>query len=195
MHDVDEMIERLLDMDIVGADNSIVFTDEAKQLIHEISEECMRASIIVENKDRADEYGKGLSAEDVYVDMLHKIVDAPTNLHRRMGARMLIGVIDQKIQNGETGFRYKPEKVEVKEEISGNPFRWGGLEREFDWTAKEWQEIYPDSEHFRRCHLCQREFRPDEHLYCGSFKQPSNMRRFRILCRECAYSFGKVIEP
>lgn len=32
MRDVDEMIERLLDMDIIGEDNSIVFTDEAKQL-------------------------------------------------------------------------------------------------------------------------------------------------------------------
>lgn len=116
MHDVDAMIEKLLDMDIVREDNAIIFTDEAKQLIHEISEECMRASIIVENKDRADEYGKGLSAEDVYVDMLHKIVDAPTNFHRRMSARMLIGVIDQKIQNRETGFRYKPEKDEEKGE-------------------------------------------------------------------------------
>lgn len=98
MHDVDEMIERLLDMDIVGADNSIVFTDEAKQLIHEISEECMRASIIVENKDRADEYGKGLSAEDVYVDMLRKIVDAPTAIHMKMSAKMLIPIISRKLK-------------------------------------------------------------------------------------------------
>lgn len=107
MRDVDEMIERLLDMEIVGEDNSITFTDEAKQLIYEISEECMRAAIIVKNKDRIDEYGKGLSAEDVYVDMLHKIVDAPTDFHRRMSARMLIPVIGHKIQNGELGFRYK----------------------------------------------------------------------------------------
>lgn len=101
MRDVDEMIERLLDMDIVGEDNSIVFTDEAKQLIHEISEECMKASMIVENKDRIDEYGEELSAEDVYVDMLHKIVNAPTNMHMRMSARMLISVIDKKLKERE----------------------------------------------------------------------------------------------
>lgn len=99
--DVDEMIERLLDMDIVGEDNSIIFTDEAKQLIHEISEECMKASMIVENKDRADEYGKGLSAEDVYMDMLLKIVNAPTSLHMLMSARMLIPVIDKKLRAGD----------------------------------------------------------------------------------------------
>lgn len=102
MRDIDRMIERLLDMDIVGEDNSITFTDETKQLIHEISEECMKASMIVKNKDRMDEYGKGLSAEEVYVDMLRKIVDAPTSLHMVMTARMLIPIIDQKLREEES---------------------------------------------------------------------------------------------
>lgn len=102
MRDIDEMIERLLDMDIIGEDNSITFTDEAKQLIHEISERCMGATFIVENKDRMDQYGKGLTAEEVYVDMLRKIADAPTSMHMRMSARLLISVIDQKLRNEET---------------------------------------------------------------------------------------------
>lgn len=106
MRDIDEMIERLLDMDIIGEDNSITFTDEAKQLIHEISERCKDAIIIVENKDRLDQYGKGLSAEDVYVDMLRKIAVAPTSMHMRMSARLLISVIDQKLrQEYEEGNR------------------------------------------------------------------------------------------
>ena len=98
MKNVDEMIEKLLDMNIVGEDNSIVFTDEAKKLIHDIAEECKSASMIVDNKDRIDEYGKGLSAEDVYVDMLKKIVNAPTSIHMIMSARMLICVIDKKLR-------------------------------------------------------------------------------------------------
>ena len=107
MRDVDKMIEKLLDMDIVGADNSIIFTDEAKKLIHDIAEECKSASMIVDNKDRIDEYGKGLSAEDVFVDMLKKIANAPTVIHMIMSARILICVIDQKIQSGETGVWHK----------------------------------------------------------------------------------------
>lgn len=98
MRDIDGMVEKLLDMDIIGEDNSITFTDEAKQLIHEISERCMETTLIVENKDRIDQYGEGLSAEEVYVDMLHKIADAPTSLHMRVSARLLISVIDQKLQ-------------------------------------------------------------------------------------------------
>ena len=98
MRDVDKMIERLLDMELVRKDNKVIFTDEAKQLIHEISEECMKATIILDNKNRMEDYGKGLSAEDVYVDMLLKIVQAPTTVHMRMSARLLIPIIDQKLR-------------------------------------------------------------------------------------------------
>lgn len=100
MKNIDEMIEKLLDMDIVGADNSIIFTDEAKKLIRDIAEECKSASMIVDNKDRIDEYGNGLTAEEVYVDMLNKIVNAPTRIHMIMSARMLICVIDKKLREG-----------------------------------------------------------------------------------------------
>lgn len=100
MREIDEMVKRLLDMDIIGEDNSITFTDEAKKLIHEISERCMDATLIVENKDRIDQYGEGLSAEEVYTDMLNKILDAPTFLHMRMTVRLLIPIIDQKLREG-----------------------------------------------------------------------------------------------
>lgn len=96
--DVDEMITDLLDMQIIKEDNSIVFTNEAKLLIHQIAEKCKKIRIIEEQKDRMEEYGKGLSVEDVYVDMLHKIVNAPTRLHMRICARVLISVIDQKME-------------------------------------------------------------------------------------------------
>lgn len=190
MRDVDAMIEKLLDMEIVGEDNSITFTDEAKQLIHEISEECLKADVVKDNMEKADEYGKDLSAEDVYVDMLCKIKDALTSIHMRMSARMLIPVIDRKIRKGETGFRHAPAG---KEEIDGDPFRWGGFGREFERTAREWQE--DGGKEYEKCHICKEPFNPDEHLYCATFKQPEGGMRFRILCKKCAYSFGKVIEP
>ena len=98
MRDVEKMIERLLHMELVGKDNEVIFTDEARQLIHEISEECMKTTIILDNKDRAEDYGRELSAEDVYVDMLLKIVQAPTTIHMLMSAILLIPIIDQKLR-------------------------------------------------------------------------------------------------
>ena len=51
MYDVDEMIERLLDMDIVKADNTVVFSNEAKLLIHEIAEKCGSIPIVDETRE------------------------------------------------------------------------------------------------------------------------------------------------
>lgn len=102
MKDVDEMIERLLDMDIVKADNTVVFSDEGKLLIHEIAEKCSTIQIVDETRAQAEEYARGLYAEQVYTDMLYKIVEAPTRIHMRVSARMLIPIIDQKLRNAET---------------------------------------------------------------------------------------------
>lgn len=95
---LDAMIGKLLDMDIVTEDDTVVFTEEAKQLIHEISKECEKLSAVAKNKDKAEKYGKGYSAEDVFRDMLYKIYYAPTVIHMRMVPRLLIPVIDQKLR-------------------------------------------------------------------------------------------------
>lgn len=99
MKKLDDMIADLLDMDIVKAENKVVFSNEARQLIHEIAEKCSTIPIVDETREQAEEYAKGLSAEQVYTDMLYKIVEAPTRIHMRVSARMLIPIIDQKLQN------------------------------------------------------------------------------------------------
>lgn len=97
---LDEMIEQLLGMDIVGDSNTVTFSDEAKQLIHEIAEKCNTIPIVNETKEQAEQYGEGITAEQVYVDMLYKIVEAPTGVHMRMSARILIPIINQKLMEG-----------------------------------------------------------------------------------------------
>ena len=98
--DIDEMIEQLLGMDIVGDNDTVIFSNEAKQLIHEIAKRCNTIPIVNETKEQAEQYGEGFTAEQIYVDMLYKIVDAPTRIHMRMSARMLIPVIDKKLREG-----------------------------------------------------------------------------------------------
>ena len=96
--EIDKMIEDLLEMDIVKADNTVVFSNEARQLIHEIAEKCSIIPIVDEIRKQAEEYARDLSAEQVYTDMLCKIVEAPTRIHMRVSARMLIPVIDRKLK-------------------------------------------------------------------------------------------------
>lgn len=101
--EIDGMIEKLLEMEIVGGDNSVGFSTEAKQLIHEIAVKCSTIPMVDKTREQAEEYAKGLSAEQIFVDMLYKIVEAPTRIHMRMSARMLIPIIDQKLRaDGES---------------------------------------------------------------------------------------------
>lgn len=96
--EIDEMISRLLDMELVGRDGKVIFTKEAEMLIHQIAEKCSVVPIIQETQDQAEKYAQGLSAEQIYIDMLEKIVQAPARIHMRVAARMLIPIIDQKIR-------------------------------------------------------------------------------------------------
>lgn len=98
--EIDGMIEKLLGMEIVGEDNSVVFSAEVKQLIHEIAVKCSTIPIVDNTREQAEEYARGLSADQVYTDMLYKIVRAPTSIHMRVSARMLIPIIDQKLRAG-----------------------------------------------------------------------------------------------
>ncbi|RHA05607.1 hypothetical protein DW951_03935 [Agathobacter rectalis] len=94
---IDELMEELLEEPVVNNDE-IVFTSRAVELIHEISEECKGIQIVEQTREWAEEYAKNLSAEEVYYDMLRKIVDAPTTLHMKCSVRMLVPIIDRKLK-------------------------------------------------------------------------------------------------
>lgn len=97
--DIDEMIEKLLDMELAGGDGKITFSKEAEGLIHWIAEKCSTIPIVKETQEQAEKYAEDLSPEQIYIDMLEKIVQAPTRIHMRVVARMLIPIIDQKIRS------------------------------------------------------------------------------------------------
>lgn len=48
MMGIDKMVVELLGMDIVKSDNTVVFSNEAKLLIHEIAEKCSSIPIVDE---------------------------------------------------------------------------------------------------------------------------------------------------
>lgn len=100
MEEINDMICELLDQDVTDGDK-IKFTSTAVELIHKIAEKCDQIPIVKETKEQAESYAECLSAEEVYLDMLCKIVDAPTKIHMIMSARMLIPVIDRKLREVE----------------------------------------------------------------------------------------------
>lgn len=98
---IDDMICDLLDEPSVQDDDSVVFTDRALELIHEIAEKCRDIPVVKESQKQMEEYAAGLSAEEIYVDMLIKIAAAPTPIHMRMSARLLIPIISAKLKGQE----------------------------------------------------------------------------------------------
>lgn len=94
---IDKMVEELLSEQIEEK-NGIKFTKKSIELIHDITKECEKISIVKRTQEQAEEFAKNLTAEDVYVHMLIRIIDAPTQIHRRCVPRLLIPVIDKKLK-------------------------------------------------------------------------------------------------
>ena len=94
------MIIQLLDMELIGSDGKVVFTKESVILIQQIADRCSEIPIVQESQEQAEKYAQGLSAEQIYIDMLEKMVQAPARIHLRVAARLLIPIIDQKIRSG-----------------------------------------------------------------------------------------------
>ncbi len=101
MKKLDYMIVDLLEMNLTESNGRVVFTDEVKELIHSIAKRCNEIPIVQQTGEWAREYTEGLSPEEIYTDMLYKIVEAPTRLHMKVAVRMLIPVIDKKLWGGK----------------------------------------------------------------------------------------------
>ena len=95
---IDDLICELLDEPVGQEDNSVAFTSRSVELIHEIAEKCNTIPIVEQTKEQAEDYAKELSAEQIYLDMLVKIVEAPTAIHMIMSAKLLIPIISRKLK-------------------------------------------------------------------------------------------------
>ena len=96
--EINDLICELLEEPVTQEDNGIEFTSRSVELIHEIAEMCNEIPIVQKTKKQAEGYAEGLSAEQVYMDMLVKIVEAPTAIHMKMSAKMLIPIIRRKLK-------------------------------------------------------------------------------------------------
>lgn len=91
--------------------------------------------------------------------------------------------------------------------INCTPFRYAGISHDYDKTVEEWAEYMP--KHMSKCYICggkMRNIRSQSGMlmrksypYIASFRitkgKNKGMSQFHVMCRACAYDFGKgVIE-
>lgn len=84
--------------------DGMIFSDKAKDYIHELADyarglkwyrRTREAEAGIVRKEYED---AGLSASRIYIDMLHKIVNAPTVIHMELVPVMLIPLIDERLR-------------------------------------------------------------------------------------------------
>lgn len=84
----------------------MIFSDKAKEYIYELAEysrclksysRTMEGTLGIARKEYEE---VGASASRMYIDMLHKIVNAPTVIHMELVPVMLIPLIDERLRGG-----------------------------------------------------------------------------------------------
>lgn len=96
-----DKISVLLEKEVCFGEN-IRFTEGTEALLHEIAELAKKQDIYnamseEQFKDQ-EKYAENLTPEQIYLDMLHKIVNAPTRLHMFSVPVLLIPIISKKLQ-------------------------------------------------------------------------------------------------
>lgn len=95
---MEEKIIKILELVQIKKDNTVEFSEEAKKLIHEVAEKCRKLPVYKDNIDKADIYKADITAGEIYLDMCLKIVNAPTQIHMMAVPKMMLPVIDDKLQ-------------------------------------------------------------------------------------------------
>lgn len=95
---MEEKIIKILELVQTKDDDTVEFSEESKKLIHEVAEKCRILPIYQQNKEKVNTYKDGMTAKQVYIDMCFKIVNAPTPIHMMMAPKMMLPLIDDKLQ-------------------------------------------------------------------------------------------------
>ena len=94
------MIKKVLEMmDFVTItdEDCVIFSEKSKKMIHEIAADCRKKELFRRYESRGESYGKGMTAEELYTDMLIKIAKAPTNVHMFGSVILLLPLVDNKL--------------------------------------------------------------------------------------------------
>lgn len=73
------------------------FTVRGYEIINEISDYAEQTKIFIENKERGKMFDDD-TAQQVFVHMLDRIVNAPTTLHRNCSVIFLMPIVRQKLR-------------------------------------------------------------------------------------------------
>ena len=99
MLEIANQVEHILDL-VLDASNgdTIVFTSEARENIHEFSNQARETKIYKDCMLTGKNFVNGMTAEDAFAHMCDKITDAQTSFHMAMVPIIMFPLIDDILQ-------------------------------------------------------------------------------------------------
>lgn len=96
MNKLNELMAELLDGNVKR--EATEFTVRGYEIINEISDYAEQTKIFIENKECGKMFDDDDTAQQVFVYMLDRIVNAPTTLHRNCSVILLMPIVRQKLR-------------------------------------------------------------------------------------------------
>lgn len=105
MNKIDEKVKKLLEYDLKPTlRGGWKITEEMRVLIHEIAEECNSLEVTQKTNTDIPEWIEEATPEEIYIHMLQKIISAPTRIHMLCVPRILLPLIDRKLNSENDRF-------------------------------------------------------------------------------------------
>lgn len=98
----DELFIELVE--ITTEDDKIIFTQRAREIIAELAGWSKGTAIYKRYKGKEPDWVKTATAEDIYMQILERIGNAPTKIHMSATIMILTPILWEKIQE-EDGYR------------------------------------------------------------------------------------------
>lgn len=99
---IDDLIINFLEIDLIDKkNNKIIFTDNAKKIIHEIAIQAKDLNIIKSSQHKINKFVNENTAEEIYINFLVKIKNAPTIMHMKNSAYINIYALDKRLKQEE----------------------------------------------------------------------------------------------
>ena len=102
MTKIDDLIIKFLEIDLIDKKkNKIIFTENAKKIIHEIAIQAKDLNIIKSSQNKINKFVNENTAEEIYINLLVKIKNAPTIMQMKYSAYINIYALDKKLKQEE----------------------------------------------------------------------------------------------
>lgn len=97
---LNDLMLELLENNTDYQDANAVFTKRGREIIDEISDYAEKTDIYQRNKEKGEMFD-GSTAQQVFRYMIHRIVNAPTTIHRNSSVILIMPFVRQKLREEE----------------------------------------------------------------------------------------------